>query len=644
MKQASIMNLPLSRMMEAGSEDIENIATYYSQELVKFVKKVLQVIPTSIFENLEQIAEILTTKVQDFPVKLSKEELKEYTHFEHRYQLAKLTNKISTYTEGILCLDKSLMGVIQVDPKAILVEGIRRELVKSVSKQLNNIFIFTNKGDNAELQAKLNALKSKFKGMKKSFEYIQDFLNIPGEQIWREEVTRIFRTNLDKEGIKLISKKYNVEQSDGVLQIEIPTFEIIPNDPSPTFLGRLLNQFVSILSPSNALYLDQVSNFYSTATGKQIFGLRNVVSLEKELGTVFLQSFDQMISYRIVNEVKTFIREYGMMIGGGGITEKMTSKSGTKLDGLINNLRQFQKHIHDFHIATESQFKGYQALLESFKPIYSTLISSLLSIGQLQLIRRIVLSHLNFVSKMETPYFYSCLSNLNSAVFNSIEVLKDRAKEIKDENADVIEEELDSDDSNYEIKLKQREEKKKMQANKYQWGDSDDTKGEKILKGLLKDLSTILETSGFLEPIFKVFVIAKDLEYMPLGMLMLTLTASANLQYDLNVNSIVRKTKSAEIDGPCFIMGLLTIFKQFHNSHFKKYLVFMSHYIRSSIEVAKDKGSIKKNGEYPPDVTICFAILEEILRFGKYDREVMKQVLGVNFLFDNFKNIAVTTK
>lgn len=644
MKQASIMNLPLGRMMETNSEDIENIATYYSNELVKFVKKVLQVIPTSIFENLEAISDILTTKIQDFPVKLSKEELKEYTVFENRYNLAKMTHKISVYTEGILCLDKALMGVIQVDPKEILVEGIRRELVKSVSKHLHYVFIFSNRGDNSELQVKLDSLKAKFKGMKKSFEYIQDFLNIPGEQIWREEVSRIFRVNLDKEGIKLISKKFDVGQQESSQGIEIPQYEIIDSDPSPTFLGRLLNQLCSILSPGNVLYLDQVSNFYSTTTGKQVFGLRNVVSLEKDIGIIFLQSLDQMISYRIVNELKQFIRDYGTTIGGGGFTKESASKANNKSENISNNFKQFERNVPDFHTATEAQYRGYQVLQENFKPIYTKLISTMLYIGQLQLIRRIVLSHLNFVCKMESPYFYACLSNLNAGTFNSMEILKDKAKEIKEPEDDVILEEPDSDDPDYEQKKKEFDEKNKHGDTYFNKDDSEDTKGEKILKGLLKDLSTVLETSGFLEPIHKVYVLAKDLDYMSLSMLMMTLTAASNLHYDLNVNSLVRKTKSADIDGPCFIMGLITVFKQFHNSHFKKYLVYMSHYIKSSIEVAKDKGSLKKLGQYPQDVTVCFGILEEILRFGKYDREVMKQVLGVNFLFDNFKNIAFSKK
>ena len=64
----------------------------------------------------------------------------------------------------------------------------------------------------------------------------------------------------------------------------------------------------------------------------------------------------------------------------------------------------------------------------------------------------------------------------------------------------------------------------------------------------------------------------------------------------------------------CVILGsydkgfYCTIFKQFHNSHFKRYLVYMSHYIRSSIELSGNKGSLKKQGQYPEDVNICFGI------------------------------------
>ncbi|RYG62181.1 hypothetical protein EON64_18090 [archaeon] len=37
---------------------------------------------------------------------------------------------MSVFTEGILVMEKTLLGVIQVDPKHILEEGMRRELVR----------------------------------------------------------------------------------------------------------------------------------------------------------------------------------------------------------------------------------------------------------------------------------------------------------------------------------------------------------------------------------------------------------------------------------------------------------------------------------------------------------------------------------
>ena len=63
-----------------------------------------------------------------------------------------------------------------------------------------------------------------------------------------------------------------------------------------------MNQSFHILSPSNVLYSDQVTNFYYPIAGQQVFGLRNIFSLEKDIRVIFLQNLDQMESYRIMND------------------------------------------------------------------------------------------------------------------------------------------------------------------------------------------------------------------------------------------------------------------------------------------------------------------------------------------------------
>ena len=75
--------------------------------------------------------------------KMLKELLKDYACPEERYQLAKRTHEITLLTEGMLVLDKTLMGIIEIDPKEILVDGIRKELGKTLAKMLHEGFIFT---------------------------------------------------------------------------------------------------------------------------------------------------------------------------------------------------------------------------------------------------------------------------------------------------------------------------------------------------------------------------------------------------------------------------------------------------------------------------------------------------------------------
>ena len=57
--------------------------------------------------------------------KMLKEKLKDLAAYEERFILAQRTHEISMLTEGMLVLDKTLMGVIELDPKEILVDGIR---------------------------------------------------------------------------------------------------------------------------------------------------------------------------------------------------------------------------------------------------------------------------------------------------------------------------------------------------------------------------------------------------------------------------------------------------------------------------------------------------------------------------------------
>ena len=81
---------------------------------------------------------------------------------------------MSVFTEGMLVLDKVLMGVIEIEPKEILIDGLRRELGKTLAELLHTGFIFEKKNVNMseELERRFKILKDKITGLKRSIEYI----------------------------------------------------------------------------------------------------------------------------------------------------------------------------------------------------------------------------------------------------------------------------------------------------------------------------------------------------------------------------------------------------------------------------------------------------------------------------------------
>ena len=92
------------------------------------------------------------------------------------------------FTEGMLVLDNVLMGVINIEPKEILVEGLRKQLCQTVAKMLHDAFIFTAQvgtvktnvdhskqgamGQFGDFEVKFAQLKSSFVGLKRGIEFI----------------------------------------------------------------------------------------------------------------------------------------------------------------------------------------------------------------------------------------------------------------------------------------------------------------------------------------------------------------------------------------------------------------------------------------------------------------------------------------
>lgn len=151
---------------------------------------------------------------------------------------------------------------------------------------------------------------------------------------------------------------------------------------------------------------------------------------------------------------------------------------------------------------------------------------------------------------------------------------------------------------------------------------------------MLKNLTTCLEAVGYVNPMQKVYNLTKELDYLPLVAALLTLNCLNQLTYDAFIYSFVKSNKDSIVDGPHFIVGLVTLFKQYHPNQFKKYLLYLSHYFKNSVFNASLGQQVSKT--LPPDAHITLCFLEELIRFEGSSREVIQQTLGT-YIFDFYK-------
>jgi len=76
-KLSTIMEKPLMRILQSGSQDLESVSKFYSGQLFKFVKSVLYIIPVNIFKQLDGISMILSTEIAELETRISKETLRD---------------------------------------------------------------------------------------------------------------------------------------------------------------------------------------------------------------------------------------------------------------------------------------------------------------------------------------------------------------------------------------------------------------------------------------------------------------------------------------------------------------------------------------------------------------------------------------
>ena len=326
LKAASILDVPMVRITAAESSDAESVAQYYSNQLVKFVKDVLEVIPISVFHVLSSIVDIQTRRMTTIPVRLEARDLKAHAQPENRFELSKCTYQVSVFTEGVLLMESTLLGIIPVDPRNILEEGLRRELVRRITSALQHTLIFrTLKPE--ELITKLSELSVTLKGLERAMEHIQDYIDISGLQVYHVEFSRVMNYHIEQEVNRYLQKKTfdssSVYQSVTVPipRIDIPFSE--SDSAAENFTGRLLTALLTITDATKTVYVPQRLVWYSfgdkrnstsggsaSLVGTEVCSTSTFGLIDRALGAVGLRGMDRLLAFRVSHLLGKFLKLY----------------------------------------------------------------------------------------------------------------------------------------------------------------------------------------------------------------------------------------------------------------------------------------------------------------------------------------------
>jgi len=324
---------------------------------------------------------------------------------------------------------------------------------------------------------------------------------------------------------------------------------------------------------TKTVYVESMQGWYDLVTETEVIGIRTFSLLHRGVGIFGLTGIDKLICFMIVRDLTTFVRYYRKNV------HKNVTVFITKLTGELHPTSQFPPNTHAL----------YSKALNTSSKLCQGFLSYVTKIGQAQLIRRQITNELNFSCKLESKILCCALENLNMALVTEV---------------------------------------KKHYANP----DTHSYPGNPTLPNITK----YLENSGISNPITKIYITTEPLPGIPILMFLFVLSQVTKLEWNTKFSTLTNRQKGNPLDGAPFIMGVITILKQFHSSHTHTFLAYLGQYVRANVSVSA--GASDKAAMIPPDVINVLFFLEEFCRFSYISRKAI-EALVPSYLFDRFINI-----
>ena len=577
LKLASILNFPLVRLFEIESDDIDSVTNYYSGELVKFVKDILQIIPKSVFQILSHISDIFSSGFKEIPLKLPKIEIKNYIQEEKRFDLAQSVHKISMFTKGIYLMEKTLMGVIEVDPKTILEEGIRKELLRLLAKEYHNMINFAP-DDKIEIESKLEQLINKIKSLKKSFIYIQDYININGSKMWCEEMHKLINYYVKIEANKFLKKKIKYQEEQQELQrYLIKYITPLKNAPeSRTFLGRLMYYTLNLTHPKKSIFCPANFTWYDQSYKNEIFGIKTFNKIKEAIGIEGFQGFGKLLGYYNYQNILRLPLYYNQIT------------SNSNINTLLKNITQ--EFGNPFIVKYKEGVKCSFSKIENFDiKITQEIFDKILLIGQIEFLRKLQNYSLCENSEVEAYILSSQIKSMNEI---NLLILKNNI------NLKFNDPAINIDPNNPNNEEAAREQIKKI--NNY-----------------YNDLCSFLEDFGLVDTLHTFYHNLTNLQYLPL-LLAISVYNQIKNYFRLDKRNLTLTKKSGlGFDLYYFTLGVYCVLYQMGKNNIILFIALLSSLMRNNLmnlfTLKNGKSTItESNREASKIISIIQLFLQEL--------------------------------
>ncbi|KAH0786381.1 WASH complex subunit 5-like [Histomonas meleagridis] len=532
LKLTSLLDLQLIRIVQAESPDAVSVSEHYSTLIVDFVRTVLEIVPISIFDVLAQIIRIQTDVLKELPNRIERIKLKEYAQLNDRSKLAALTKEISILTSGVLAMKTTLMGVITVDPKQMLEEGIRKQLVKKIVNVLYYCIVNSDnkKKNNAITLQRFNQIidlvGKALEGIQHSFEYMGDYVNLDGLRIWHHEYNRIMCFLVEQESNRFLRKKILSWQSEfqsKISPIELPKLK--DNKKYNTCLGVLSDMLIELTNIKHGIYCEIIGGWLNPNTGEEVLGTKTINKMCNAIGIEGTSSIDTLLSFILADRLKNFFKLF---------ENEHFGNFYTTMQSLLNLWPNPPQSLD-----------VYNNILQNISHDLNNWTNLVCGIGQIQLLKATIDSHMKLKCQLEANSLHFLLQNANNTVLQAIKQFY-----------------------------------------------RDPTHNPYPSSQLIIALSAYLENCGICEPLEKIYTLPSSVPEISFVLFAITLLnlGHPKIHEDDRLHMLIHNEHYGHYE---FIVGIITILRQLNVQHQYAYLTFLGQY--TNFLLASPKGGKKED-------------------------------------------------